>query len=92
MSESAVLDEVTLEAPAAPRTPARPVEDPVPAKRPKRFVTNLRFNGLRYLVLATSLGLAWGLLRAATLNGAGSPRARSCWRLRAASWPRLRRR
>jgi hypothetical protein len=73
MSESAVLDEVTLEAPAAPSTPARPVEDPVPAKRPKRFVANLRFNGLRYLVLATSLGLAWGLLRAATLYGAGRP-------------------
>ena len=73
MSESAVLDDVTLEAPAAATPPARPIENPAPAKKPKRFVANLRFNGLRYLVLATSLGLAWGLLRAATLNGAGKP-------------------
>ena len=45
------------------------------AKRPKRFSASLRFNGLRYLVLAGALGSAFGLVRAAMWEGAGTPEA-----------------
>ncbi len=44
-------------------------------KRPKRFFASLRFNGLRYLVLVGALLSAWGLVRAAMWEGAGSPEA-----------------
>jgi len=73
MSESAVLLEPSAEAQIVQPTPSRQVESPVPRKKQKRFFASLRFNGLRYLVLAGSLVLAWGLLRAAMWKGSGTP-------------------
>jgi hypothetical protein len=75
MSDSAVLEEPTIEAPTMPSIAAAHAEEPKRRKRPKRFFASLRFNGLRYLVLACSLSAAWGLLRAATWIGAGKPEA-----------------
>jgi hypothetical protein len=56
-------------------TPPRQEEIPIPMKKPKRFFASLRFNGLRYLVLVGALLAAWGLVRAAMWEGAGSPEA-----------------
>src|SRR5258705_14003780 len=69
MNASAVLTEELLEEiPAA-------AEAPTPGRKQKRFFASLRFNGLRYLALSSALGLAWGLIRAAMWEGAGSPGA-----------------
>jgi len=61
------------EAELAPSISEHDGETSSPARKPKRFVASLRFNGLRYLVLITALLLAFGLLRAAAWEGAGSP-------------------
>jgi hypothetical protein len=75
MSESAVLNEPSIEAPPAPSIPDQPAERPVPRRKQRRFLANLRFNGLRYLVLGGSLLLAWGLIEAALWEGSGTPEA-----------------
>lgn len=75
MSDSAVLIEPSIEAPPAPSTPAEETVTPRRVKRQKRFSASLRFNGLRYLVLTTSLAFAFGLLRAAMWWGSGTPEA-----------------
>jgi hypothetical protein len=48
-------------------------ETPTPRKKQKRFLASLRFNRLRYLVLGGALLSAWGLIRAAMWEGAGTP-------------------
>lgn len=76
MGGPAVLDDQRAEEPAVQSIPAslgEPPVAPIPRRKQRRFVASLRFNGLRYLVLASALGLAWGLLRAATWEGAGTP-------------------
>jgi hypothetical protein len=50
-----------------------PGDEPIPARKKKRFFASLRFNGLRYLVLMSTLGMAVGLVRAAMWEGSGSP-------------------
>lgn len=75
MSDSAVLDDLSVEMPTVESTPAPHIEEPRRRKTPRRFFASLRFNGLRYLVLAGSLSMAYGLLRAATWVGAGKPEA-----------------
>lgn len=75
MSETAVLSEPRVEAPPTTPVSARQEEAPLPRKKQKRFLANLRFNGLRYLTLGGSLLLAWGLLRTAMWLGAGRPEA-----------------
>jgi len=64
-----------LEEPTVASIPAPRGESPSPKKKQKRFVASLRFNGLRYLVLGGALLMAWGLVRAAMWQGAGSPEA-----------------
>jgi hypothetical protein len=73
MSESAVLNEPSTETHPVPPFSDQPAEKPKSRKKQKRFLANLRFNGLRYLVLSGSLLLAWGLLEAALWEGAGRP-------------------
>jgi hypothetical protein len=75
VSEIAVIVEPTDERPAAP-SPAeqRPVRR-IPARRRRRFVAGLRFNLLRYLTLAVTLSLAWGLVHLATWIVPGTPQA-----------------
>jgi hypothetical protein len=63
----------SIRAPEA-ETPA-PISVLRPRKKQKRFFASLRFNGLRYLVLTSALLSAWGLIRAAMWEGAGSPEA-----------------
>jgi hypothetical protein len=75
MTESAVLDEPRIEAPPAPSISVSAEEEPKPRRKQKRFLTNLRANGLRYLVLTTALLSAWGLIQAALWEGPGSPEA-----------------
>jgi hypothetical protein len=65
--------QTVLSIPAASPETASPAKSLI--KKPKRFSAGLRFNALRYLVLATALGMAWGLVRAAMWEGAGSPEA-----------------
>jgi hypothetical protein len=62
-----------LSIPAPHRESPRPTANPT--KEPKRFSAGLRVNGLRYLVLTACLLLAFGLVRAAMWEGAGSPEA-----------------
>jgi hypothetical protein len=73
MSETAVLPERSVEAQTVQSIPARPAVRPHRVRKQKRFLANLRFNGLRYLVLGGALLLAWGLLRAAMWEGTGRP-------------------
>jgi hypothetical protein len=56
-----------------PAPQARPADKPIPVRRQRRFRANLRFNGLRYLVLGCAVLLTWGLIRAAMWKGTGSP-------------------
>lgn len=75
MSESAVLVEPGTEEQSlrVPSIPAQPAELKTPRKKQRRFFASLRFNGLRYLVLGSALLSAWGLIRAAMWEGAGTP-------------------
>jgi len=78
MTESTVLDEPRAELEMVQPVSDRPAEEPAPVitvKRPRRFRAGLRANGLRYLVLVLALGFAWGLVRAAAWEGAGTPEA-----------------
>jgi len=75
MSDAAVLEELTVEVPTVHSIPTSTAEEPRPGKKPKRFFASLRFNGVRYLVLGSSLLFAWGLLRTAMWIGAGRPEA-----------------
>ena len=75
MSESAVLERPSVDIQTPPSTSARPAVRQHRARKQKRFLANLRFNGLRYLVLGGSLSLAWGLIRAAMWEGQGRPEA-----------------
>ena len=73
MNETAVLPEQSAEIQTPPTTPAEHVETPTPARRPRRFSANLRFNGLRYLTLGIALASTWGLIRGAMWRGTGTP-------------------
>jgi hypothetical protein len=73
VNDSLLVDEPIAEAPTVQSTPAPHRERPIPVRKRKRFLASLRFNGLRYLVLGTSLLLVWGILRAAMWEGAGKP-------------------
>jgi hypothetical protein len=75
VSESAVLPEELLEEIPSASISAVAADVPMPARKQKRFAASMRYNGLRYLVLSIALGLAWGLIRAALWEGAGSPEA-----------------
>ena len=76
MSETAVIDEpsaeLRIETPPAHSTPAQPRHRSIPARKQRRFFARLRFNGLRYVTLAATLLLAWGLVRLAMWRGAGT--------------------
>ena len=75
MSESAVLPYESTEE-SAPETISEPTEkQPIRVRKQNRFGASLRFNGLRYFVLATSLAFACGLIRAAVWLGTGRPEA-----------------
>jgi hypothetical protein len=65
--------QTVLSIPAPQQESPSPRENPI--RKPKRFSASLRFNGLRYLTLASALLLSWGLVRAAMWEGAGSPEA-----------------
>jgi len=73
MSESVVLAEPTIEAPAAGPGPAKPRERSIPRRKQKRFRASLRFNGLQYVVLIGALLSTWGLVRASMWMGTGKP-------------------
>lgn len=77
--EPAVRPDESSEGQTVLSIPAPHQESPSPVKNPirkqKRFSASLRFNGLRYLTLAATLLLSWGLVRAAMWEGAGSPEA-----------------
>jgi hypothetical protein len=77
--EPAVRPDESSEGQAVLSIPAPQQESPSPRENPirkqKRFSASLRFNGLRYLTLASALLLSWGLVRAAMWEGAGSPEA-----------------
>jgi len=76
VSETAVIDEpsaeLRIETPPAQSTPAQPRHRSIPARKQRRFFASLRFNGLRYVTLAATLLLAWGLVRLAMWRGAGT--------------------
>ena len=76
---SVLAPEVVPEKSAELRTPepipAQQAEKPILIRKPKRFFANLRFNGLRYLVLIVALLSAWGLIRAAMWEGPAAPEA-----------------
>ena len=76
MTESAVLAEPSIETHLVQPIPVPAVDKAKPVRKQTRFFASLRFNGLRYLVLIGALSLAWGLLRAAMWEGAGSPEAK----------------
>jgi hypothetical protein len=65
--------QTVLSIPAPQQESPSPRENPI--RKPKRFSASLRFNGLRYLTLASALLLSWGLVRGAMWEGAGSPEA-----------------
>src|SRR5262245_54265930 len=72
VSEAAVMDAPTIETPApTPAPPAPSDTGEVPERKQRRFLASLRFNGLRYLMLAATLGLSWGFIRLATWQGIG---------------------
>ncbi len=73
MSETALITETSAETQASRSTPAERRELPARARKPRRFMAGLRFNGLRYLTLAAALLLAWGFVRLADWEGAGKP-------------------
>jgi len=71
--EPPALEIRSAESPTAPSIPAEPRETPHRTKKQKRFAANLRFNALRYLVLAGSLLSAYGLVLAAVWLGPAAP-------------------
>lgn len=71
MSESAVMEAPSVETPVA--SPAQAREPAIRPRKPRRFAANLRYNGLRYVTLIASLGMAWGLVRVVMWRGAGTP-------------------
>lgn len=75
MSETTMIAEPSVETPAPAPNPTQHRRRPIPVRRRRRFLASLRFNALRYLTLAATLGLAWGLVRAAMWRGAGTPEA-----------------
>ena len=75
MSETLLIAEPPTESPSAETAAAPHRVRRIPMRRPRRFRSNLRFNGLRYFTLACSLGLTWGLVRFAMWRGAGMPDA-----------------
>jgi len=75
MSETLVIAEPPTEKSAAEPASAVPRVRRIPLRKPRRFRSNLRFNGLRYFTLACSLGLTWGLVRFAMWRGMEAPDA-----------------
>jgi len=77
---STVLEPPVLEIRGAdesdqPTSPTAPRERVRRRKKQRRFAASLRFNGLRYLLLAFCLLSAFGLVRAAMWLGTGAPEA-----------------
>ena len=71
--EPAVRDDRPADERTDPSQSAQEGERPQPKRKQKWFVANFRFNGLRYVVLGSTLLLAWGLILAAAWRGAGEP-------------------